>query len=43
MLVVLIEIELAFDPDQDLEKKRTLRQNYRKLASKIEGLRSWDT
>lgn len=40
ILVVLIEIELAFDPDQDLEKKRTLRQNYRKLASKIEGRRS---
>ncbi|KAF5354674.1 hypothetical protein D9756_005397 [Leucocoprinus leucothites] len=29
--------ELAFDPDQDLEEKRTLRQDYRKLASKIEG------
>ncbi|KAF9451965.1 hypothetical protein P691DRAFT_806066 [Macrolepiota fuliginosa MF-IS2] len=27
---------LTFDPDQDLEQKRTLRQNYRKLASKIE-------
>ncbi|KAJ3569859.1 hypothetical protein NP233_g4783 [Leucocoprinus birnbaumii] len=28
--------ELVFDPDQDLEEKRNLRQNYRKLASKIE-------
>lgn len=30
-------IGLAFDPDQDLEQKRSLRQDYRKLASKIEG------
>ncbi len=30
-------IGFAFDPDQDLEQKRSLRQDYRKLASKIEG------
>ncbi|XP_006461191.1 hypothetical protein AGABI2DRAFT_192724 [Agaricus bisporus var. bisporus H97] len=27
---------LAFDPDQDLEQKRSLRQSYRNLANKIE-------
>ncbi|KXN85343.1 Non-structural maintenance of chromosome element 4 [Leucoagaricus sp. SymC.cos] len=29
--------ELTFDPDQNLEERRSLRQDYRKLASKIEG------
>ena len=30
---------MVFDPDQDPEEKRAVRQNYRSLAKKIEGMR----
>ena len=30
---------MVFDPDQDPEEKREVRQNYRSLAKKIEGIR----
>ena len=29
---------MVFDPDQDPEEKRAVRQNYRSLAKKIEGM-----
>ena len=31
--------DMVFDPDQDPEEKRAVRQNYRSLAKKIEGMR----
>ena len=31
--------DMIFDPDQDPEEKRAVRQNYRSLAKKIEGMR----
>ena len=30
---------MVFDPDQDPEEKRAVRQNYRSLTRKIEGMR----
>jgi hypothetical protein len=30
--------DMVFDPDQDPEEKRVVRQNYRSLAKKIEGM-----
>src|SRR5688572_2538645 len=30
-------LDLAFNPDQDPEEKRAVRQSYRSLAKKIEG------
>jgi non-structural maintenance of chromosomes element 4 len=30
--------DMVFDPDQDPEEKRAVRQNYRSLAKKIEGM-----
>lgn len=30
--------DMVFDPDQDPEEKRVVRQNYRSLAKKIEGI-----
>ena len=30
--------DMIFDPDQDPEEKRVVRQNYRSLAKKIEGM-----
>jgi len=32
--------DMVFDPDQAPEEKRAVRQNYRSLAKKIEGIRS---
>lgn len=29
--------DMVFDPDQDPEEKRNVRQNYRSLTKKIEG------
>ena len=31
--------DMVFDPDQNPEEKRAVRQNYRSLAKKIEGMR----
>ena len=31
--------DMVFDPDQDPEEKRAVRQNYRSLTKKIEGMR----
>ena len=30
--------DMVFDPDQDPEEKRKVRQNYRSLTKKIEGM-----
>lgn len=32
---------MVFDPDQDPEEKRAVRQNYRSLAKKIEGMQTF--
>jgi len=37
VLTVAIDFNGVFDPDQDPEEKRAVRQNYRSLAKKIEG------
>ena len=31
--------DMVFDPDQNPMEKRAIRQNYRSLAKKIEGIR----
>lgn len=36
-LIIYIDFNNVFDPDQDPEEKRAVRQNYRSLAKTIEG------
>ena len=33
-----IDFNTIFDPDQDPDEKRAVRQNYRSLTKKIEGM-----
>lgn len=39
-VVLMAALEMVFDPDQDPEEKRAVRQGYRALTKKIEGRRN---